>query len=86
MSNKLLDIFDPNSEYNKQIDNKIKQFKCKMKEDKHCSYCVNSHEEPHYEMGYYGGTDTYCDIYHKLMLSYPTGQECLFWRLKNNET
>lgn len=82
MANKLRDIFDPDSEYNKQMAERMKQFECQMKDDKHCSYCANSHEEPHYEMGYYGGTDTYCDIYHKLMLSYPTGQECLFWKLK----
>lgn len=82
MSNKLRDIFDPDSEYNMQMAEQIEQLERQMKEDKHCSYCANSHEVPHIEMCRYTGTDTYCDIYHKLMLSYPTGQECLFWKLK----
>ena len=85
MGNRFRDIFNPDSDYNKELKEKAEKIKQQLIADKHCSYCANSHEEPHYEMGYYGGTDTYCDVYHKLMLSYPTGQECLFWKLKEDK-
>ena len=86
MGNKLWDIFNPDSEYNKQLQERMSNFKKQMIADKHCSYCANSHEVPHIEMGRDAGTDTYCDVFNELRLTYPTGQECLFWRLKDNET
>ena len=86
MENRLRDILNPDSEYNKQLKEQLHKIQLKMIEDKHCSYCINSHEVPHIEMGKNAGTDTYCDVFNELRLSYPTGQECLFWRLKNDET
>ena len=74
--------FNPTPEEEKlnleQLNNMIQ----KLKDDKHCSFCVHSTEESHYEMGKYAGTDVYCNVFHKLLLSYPTGDQCLFWQLK----
>ena len=53
-----------------------------MIENKHCSYCIHSHQVPHIEMGRDAGTDTYCDFYDELKLGYCTEDQCLFWKLK----
>lgn len=82
MGNKLRDMFDLNSEYNKNLEQQIEFFKEKMIEDKCCCYCSHASEVPHYEMGKYGGTDTYCEVYNELKLGYAEGQQCLFWELR----
>ena len=84
MANKLRDMFDLNSEYNVKMREHLKEIKLEMIADKHCSYCVNSRRVPHIEMGKDGGTDIYCDVFNEMRLTYPTGQECLFWKLRED--
>ena len=79
--NKLRLMFEE-TEDDKQSLNKIIQ---KLKDDKHCRFCVYAEERPHYEMGYDAGTDIYCTILNELRLSYPTGQQCLFWQMKEDD-
>lgn len=82
MGNKFRDIFDLNSNYNKELERQIEVFKEKMIQDKCCCYCSHSHEVPHIEMGKDGGTDTYCEIFDELKLGYAQGQQCIFWDLR----
>ena len=84
MENRLRDVLGLNPEYNKKMQEQLRQIKIDLIADKNCSYCANSHEIPHIEMGRDAGTDTYCDVFDELRLSYPTGQECLFWKLREN--
>ena len=84
MENRLRDVLGLNPEYNKKMQEQLRQIKIDLIADKHCSYCANSHEVPHIEIGRDAGTDTYCDVFDELRLSYPTGQECLFWKLREN--
>ena len=58
--------------------------KKKQIEDKCCHYCENSEEHPHYEMGRDAGTDTYCKIWNELKIGYGEGQQCLFWKLRED--
>lgn len=54
----------------------------KLKDDKHCKFCIHAEERQHYEMGCEAGTDVYCNVFKELRLDYPTGQQCLFWKMK----
>ena len=79
MGNLLRDIFDPNSEYNKQQRAFMESLDKKLRDDKCCCYCKNSEQVPHIEMGREAGTDDFCKIHQELMLGYGLGQQCLFW-------
>ena len=80
MSNKLRDMFDPNSEYNKELKRKAQKMEQQMKNDKDCLFCANAELRPHIEMGREVGNDAYCTIHKELKLGYGVGQECLFWK------
>ena len=84
MSNRIREMFDPNSEYNIRLREHLRTIKLEMIADKDCSYCINSHRVPHIEMGKDGGTDTYCDVFDELKLDYGEGQQCIFWKLREN--
>ena len=85
MGDRLRDVFGLNPEYNKKMQERLKQIKLELIADKHCSYCANSHQVPHIEMGRDAGTDTFCDVFNELRIeTYPTGQECLFWKLRED--
>lgn len=74
--NKLREMFKESS----KVDEQIRKIKQQLRDDKHCMFCVHSHQESHYEMGYDAGEDTYCDFYKRLMLYLDdNGQQCLFW-------
>ena len=77
--NRLREIFDPDSEYNKELTHQAKQLEEEAIKDKCCRYCINSINEPYYEHGKYGGTNPFCQIFDKLILEYGYGQQCLFW-------
>ena len=63
-------------------DDKLNKIEQMLIDDKCCIMCKNSKEEPHYEMGYYAGSDSYCTILNKLILEYGYGQQCLFFELR----
>ena len=76
MGNLLRDIFDPNSEYNKQIRERLENIEREMIENHDCCYCKNAIHPPHIEMGKFAGTDTYC----RLVKEYKhCGDTCLFY-------
>ena len=79
--NRLRQLFQITQEEVEQSFNRIEQ---KLKDDKHCMFCVHAVEQPHYEMGYNCGSDVYCTKLHELRLTYPTGDQCLFWELKGD--
>ena len=80
MGNLLRDMLDPDSEYNKQLTEQLNKIKMQMIEDKCCTECANAELVPHIEMGYDAGTDPYCKIWNELKLGYGEGQQCLFWK------
>lgn len=84
MSNKLRDMFDINSDYNKRVRENLKRIESEMRDEKYCCYCKKSYEKDHWEMGYYGGTDTYCSLTDELREG-KNGQQCLFWEERINE-
>lgn len=84
MSNRLWEMFDSDSEYNNKIREHLKQIKLELIANKDCSYCANSHRVPHIEMGKDGGTDTYCDVFNELKLGYGEGQQCIFWKFRED--
>lgn len=76
MGNSLRDMFDPNSEYNKRLRKKLKDIEREMIENHDCSFCKNAIHPPHFEMGKYGGCDTYC----RIMKEYKHyGDTCIFY-------
>jgi len=79
--NKLRAMFYDTPEFEQRI-NKIRQ---QLIDDKHCSYCVNSIQEPYSEMGHDAGTVTRCKMFNELKLDYYDGQQCLFWQMKGGE-
>lgn len=82
MPNLLRDMFDPNSDYNKEQDKMLEEMQQQAKEDKCCRYCTHAELQPHYEHGKYGGTDPFCPIFGELILEYGHGQQCIFWEEK----
>ena len=82
MANRLREIFSER-EFKKGFKQReqLRKIQEQLICDKHCSFCKNSIEQPHYEMGYEAGTDPYCKILNELRSNYPTGQQCLFWEL-----
>jgi len=68
-----------------EFEQKIKKIRQQLIDDKHCSYCVNSTQEPYSEMGHDAGTVTYCNILNELRVGYPTGQQCLFWQMREGD-
>ena len=78
MSNKLWEIFNPDSDLNKQFKIRTEKMKQDMYDDKHCMYCVHNEQIPHIEMGKNGGSDDYCNIFQKYTC-YNDGFSCLFW-------
>lgn len=79
--NKLRQMFEDDEDSWQRL-NRIIQ---KLKDDKHCSFCINATKYPHYEMGYDAGSDIYCNMLHEWRLDYPTGDQCLFWKEKIGE-
>ena len=77
--NKLKRLFNPSYEEKKEDEQKLNKIIQRLKDDKHCRFCIHSIEKPHYEMQYEAGTDVYCKVWHELRLSYPTGQQCVWW-------
>ena len=82
--NKLRSMFCPTLEEQEEDKRRIESIVQSLKDDKHCSYCVNSVRKPYFEMGHDAGTVTYCNVLNELRLGYPTGDQCLFWKLKED--
>ena len=76
MANRLRDIFDPNSEYNKKLKERIERIIYQLVEDNSCYCCKNAVHPGHFEMGKYSGTDTYCRMTKELKKCSDT---CLFY-------
>lgn len=81
LMNSLRRMICPTPEEEEEDRQKINKIIQRMKNDKHCSFCVHAEEHPHYEMGYEAGSYTYCTVLNELRLSYPTGEQCVFWQL-----
>ena len=75
-------IFKPMPEDQEEDRQRLDNIVQKLKDDKHCRFCVYAEERPRYEMGYDAGADVYCTKINELRLGYATGQQCLFWNLK----
>ena len=83
MGNLLRDMFDPNSEYSKRINERIEQIAKERKENHCCEYCIHSEQQPHIEMGRESGTDSYCKIHKELRLEYYN--TCILFEEKDKE-
>lgn len=80
MGNKLRDMFDKNSEYNKNLKELIEQWIQESKENHCCEFCIYSEQHVHIEHGKVGGYDNWCSIHNKYMLK--PNSTCLLFEEK----
>ena len=81
--NKLQQIFYPESELNKKLEEDLEKLIQKMILNHDCYYCTHCvFKENIYEQGKWCGYNCYCDIFNERIKNNEQ-QLCLFWRSKN---
>jgi len=80
-------VLNPTKEQQEATKQFIKQIRDNAKKNKDCGYCVHAILRDEYDMGHFIGKVPYCSILKELRVGPDVnGQQCLFWKLKEEVT